>query len=448
MAEKIIQNPSITPNDFGYDGGAISSILGAPLVGAGGGTIIESDFVWLPSVTDEGVISWQRATSATAPSTANIMGPQGPQGPSGTNGKDGTNGTNGTNGISPTFTIAPTAGGTHVIISGAQGEDSFDVLSGAKGDDGTDGFSPTVTLTPVNSDASHNNGGTQVEITYKNGESTATTAYTAWNGNDGEGASVNLFGNNGVSVNKDGSNYTLGLSGGYYSDTLSAYSAMYAGYVSNAKFSDNSVSSMDQLKASIDWGNQIANEYATHSGNFVTSSSQVITGDKQYALTTAGWTEVNIPEAGGEYLPLSGGTVSGQLVVRGGSSFDNQNLQFIREGVQANGRVGIGSNGAFVIKHNNGAGQNTQLEFSTEYENGEYKNGSLILKAGNTEKSRVVNVTTSGYTNMNTFDPTNGPNYMLRKLPDGSFDIGAKVVNVTSMPQNTEANTYYFVYEV
>ena len=184
MAEKIIQNPSITPNDFGYDGGAISSILGAPLVGAAGGTIIESDFVWLPSVTNEGVISWQRSTSATAPSTANIMGPHGD---TGSDGKDGTDG------ISPTFTITPIAGGTHVTISGAQGEDGFDVLSGAKGadgqngqngDPGADGYSPTVALTPI---TAGDQTGTEVTFTYGAGGE-HTTEYTAWNGKDGTDA--------------------------------------------------------------------------------------------------------------------------------------------------------------------------------------------------------------------------------------------------------------------
>lgn len=285
MAEKIIQNPSITTNVFEYDGaGRVSAISGHPLAGEGGGEVVKSDLMWKPNVESDGYVHWTLTSSATTPEAAYISGAQGPQGPSGTNGTDGTDG------ISPTFTITPIAGGTHVTISGAQGEEGFVVLSGAKGADGAAGFSPTIALTPVNSDASHNNGGTQVEITYKNGESTATTAYTAWNGNDGEGVSVDLFGNNGVSVTKDGTSYTLGLSGGYYSNTLSAYSAMYASY---AKFSDNSVSSMDQIKGSIDWGNQIASEYATRSGNFVTSSSQVITSDKLYGLTTTGWTEID-----------------------------------------------------------------------------------------------------------------------------------------------------------
>lgn len=232
MAEKIIQNPSITTNVFEYDGaGRVSAISGHPLAGEGGGEVVKSDLMWKPTVESDGYVHWTLTSSATTPEAAYISGAQGPQGPSGTNGTDGTDG------ISPTFTITPTAGGTRVTISGAQGEEGFDVLSGAKGADGADGaagFSPTVTLIPVNSDESHNNGGTQVEITYKNGESTATTAYTAWNGNDGEGASVNLFGNNGVSVTKDGTSYTLGLSGGYYSNTLSAGSAMSAGVAKSA----------------------------------------------------------------------------------------------------------------------------------------------------------------------------------------------------------------------
>lgn len=351
MAEKIIQNPSITTNVFEYDGaGRVSAISGHPLAGEGGGEVVKSDLMWKPTVESDGYVHWTLTSSATTPEAAYISGAQGPQGPSGTNGTDGTDG------ISPTFTITTTAGGTHVTISGAQGEEGFDVLSGAKGTDGAAGFSPTIALTPVNSDASHNNGGTQVEITYKNGESTATTAYTAWNGNDGEGASVVLFGNNGVSVTNDGTSYTLGLSGGYYANTLSAYSAMYAGYASNAKFSDNSVSSTDQIKGSIDWGNQIASEYVTHSGDYATSSSQVIAGNKQYALTTAGWASVETA-----YLPTSGGTVSGKTTISG-SSFDT--LELLRGGQTVTGAIGINGAGGMSFKITDSSSNNTQLNIA------------------------------------------------------------------------------------
>lgn len=189
MAEKIIQNPSITTNVFEYDGaGRVSAISGHPLAGqGGGGEVVKSDLMWKPTVESDGYVYWTLTSSATTPEAAYISGAQGPQGPSGTNGKDGADG------ISPTFTITPTAGGTHVTISGAQGEDSFDVLSGAKGadgqngqngDPGADGYSPTVALSPI---TAGDQTGTEVTFTYgASGEQ--TTAYTAWNGKDGTGA--------------------------------------------------------------------------------------------------------------------------------------------------------------------------------------------------------------------------------------------------------------------
>jgi len=241
MAEKIIQNPSITTNVFEYDeAGRVSAISGHPLAGEGGGEVVKSDLMWKPTVGSDGYVRWTLESSATTPDAAYISGAQGPQGPSGTN---GTNGTDGKDGISPTFTITPTAGGTHITISGAQGEEGFDVLSGAKGADGqngqngapgADGISPIFT-TSVTSDEQHPQGGTHVVISGAGGES----AFNVWNGVDGEGATVNLFGNNGVSVTKDGTNYTVGLSGGYYSDTLSAYSAAYAGEAKGFRWGDN-----------------------------------------------------------------------------------------------------------------------------------------------------------------------------------------------------------------
>lgn len=77
-------------------------------------------------------------------------------------------------------------------------------------------------------------------------------------------------------------------------------------------------------------------------------------------------------------------------------------------------------------------------------------NGEMTITNVNgatTANSKVVNVPTASYNNMSSFDNTNGPNYMLRKTASG-FDIGAAVINVTSLPQQTEANAYYFVYDV
>lgn len=118
---------------------SLSAILGQG--GGGGGEPCAS--AWRPTVTDEGVLSWTLTTSTTTPMPVNITGPQGiqgetgPQGPSGTNGKDGAPGVDG---ISPTISTSiidddPTRpqGGTHVVISGASGEESFDVWNGIDG---------------------------------------------------------------------------------------------------------------------------------------------------------------------------------------------------------------------------------------------------------------------------------------------------------------------------
>lgn len=54
---------------------------------------------WLPSVADDGTISWTRSTSQTAPMTRNIKGPKGDTGATGAQGPAGINGTDGTDGL-------------------------------------------------------------------------------------------------------------------------------------------------------------------------------------------------------------------------------------------------------------------------------------------------------------------------------------------------------------
>lgn len=493
MAEKIIQNPSITPNDFGYDGGAISSILGAPLVGAGGGTIIESDFVWLPSVTNEGVISWQRSTSATAPSTANIMGPQG---------NTGANGADGTDGISPTFTITPIAGGTHITISGAQGEDGFDVLSGAKGTDGAAGFSPTIALTPVNSDASHDNGGTQVEITYKNGESTATTAYTAWNGNDGESASVNLFGNNGVSVTQDGTSYTVGLSGGVYVTSLSAGYADYANYASSAylgndtylgfdKFVTKPTSLVDKYLvlrtdsngAVSGWSDLKDQSYSKTEalGTFVATANidtTTLSGNGKAISTKLGVkTDVIATRnyVNSSFLPTSGGTVSGSTYfsVANGKTMiavasaatligaSRQTSANFGQNVTALGTTWIGVGGpgmqrGFLKYTQDGNVGDLESNNTMQVEFTPNNKGTIFAKAKNNgtyyPDTQILNPTKNSCDAMVQSANANlvsGPNYMLAKNADGQFVIGAACINCTAISDVTlSANTYYFVYEV
>lgn len=84
----------------------------------------------------------------------------------------------------------------------------------------------------------------------------------------------------------------------------------------------------------------------------------------QYAFTTNGWEKVAVPSTSG-YLPLSGGTVSGQLVVSATSAnFDSQYLKLIREGVNGYGRIGLGSNGPLALKVDDSNGQTTQVNIS------------------------------------------------------------------------------------
>lgn len=70
------------------DQGGWAEILILPLTegGGGGGT---SDIAWKPTVSAEGVITWTRTASTTAPAAQNIMGPQGDPGPQGEKGEKG-----------------------------------------------------------------------------------------------------------------------------------------------------------------------------------------------------------------------------------------------------------------------------------------------------------------------------------------------------------------------
>lgn len=285
MADKIINNPSITPNDFGYDeSNAISSILGKPLAGSGGTTIVESDFVWLPSVNDSGVISWQRATSATEPLTANIKGPQGDSGKDGTN---GTNGTNGVDGISPTFKITSALSSTIVEISGAQGKETFTINNGKDGTNGingTNGFSPLFTINDLDT-STYPQGGKQVSIQYGDSGS-LTTSFDILNGTNSQAASVNLHGIDGVKTdyNSETSAYDIGLSGHCYPEALSAYSAEYSDYTRNAIFSNNATSSMDEIKDFIDVDNKTLHDTSATLFNFSANWNNV--SAKSYTTIT------------------------------------------------------------------------------------------------------------------------------------------------------------------
>ena len=315
-------------------------------------------------------------------------------------------------------------------------------------------------------------------------------------------------------------------------------------------------------------------QYATDSAKFVTSSSNTITGTKQYALTTAGWAEVSTPtvpditatsgisadgfsigltntaigaitsvsskvdipdttqtdlnnnyliystltgpgattgwmplsanyysksETNGifvatanidnttlsgdgkssdtklgvktdviatkdyvnsSFLPLSGGTVSGEVTVSSSGTcllavgtedtLMGQSRVVNMGDTTARGTnwLGVSQSNAGFIKYVNGGnvgdleGTSIQINFAPD---GANSYGNITVNSQD-NMSKIINVPTASYNSMSSFDSTNGPNYMLRKTASG-FDIGAAVINVTELPQQTEANAYYFVYD-
>lgn len=73
-------------------------------------------------------------------------------------------------------------------------------------------------------------------------------------------------------------------------------------------------------------------------------------------------TAIDSKQSAGDYLPTSGGTVSGQLEVHGGSNFDTQFIKLTREGNSCGARIGLGNdttNGTLALKTFNAQGQNT-----------------------------------------------------------------------------------------
>ena len=160
------------------------------------------------------------------------------------------------------------------------------------------------------------------------------------------------------------------------------------------------------------------------------------------------------------FLPLSGGTVSGEVTVSSSGTcllavgtedtLIGQSRVVNMGDTTARGTnwLGVSQSNAGFIKYVNGGnvgalnGTSIQINFAPD---GANSYGNITVNSQN-NMSKVINVPTASYNSMSSFDSTNGPNYMLRKTASG-FDIGAAVINVTALPQQIEANAYYFVYD-
>jgi hypothetical protein len=130
-------------------------------------------------------------------------------------GPAGEDGTNGTNGVSPTVSTSAIPGGNRVIFTydngGTTATESIDVMSGVSGANGSDGFSPTVVTAAIPVSEQFPAGGTEVTITDSDGQH----IFNISNGLDGQGATVNLLGGEGIEVTKVASNYTISVSADY-----------------------------------------------------------------------------------------------------------------------------------------------------------------------------------------------------------------------------------------
>lgn len=288
-----IQNPSITSGAFAAmlafssDNNTITAISGHPIAGVGGGS--SNTGYWRPSVDDTGDISWAWSYSPvdTPPDTMNIMGPE------------GQTGANGEDACPITATTATTTDGTQVTISYTSGGEPIAQFVVYDGIDGASGFSPTVSTAELPETTAHPQGGTQVTITDENG----AHQFNVWNGINGEGASINLLEGTGIQIQKNGVNYTIGVSGGNIP-------ALSAGYASSAYISENTVSSFNDfanaINAKLDTtvaaatyqskGNYASatdiSDMATQSWvgqqDFITSAG--LAANTRYEMTNAGWT--------------------------------------------------------------------------------------------------------------------------------------------------------------
>ena len=98
------------------------------------------------------------------------------------------------------------------------------------------------------------------------------------------------------------------------------------------------------------------------------------------------------------FLPTSGGTVSGQLVVSGDGNFDQENLKFIRSGLNGYGRIGLASNGALAVKVDDSNSNTTQINVAA---NASYNELIQVQHGGTTAYliPAVTANTTAGLTN-------------------------------------------------
>jgi hypothetical protein len=297
----------------------------------------------LQSVTD--VAGGKQVTLAwgETPSTSSFIIPSGTPGTNGTNGKDGTS--------IYLKSVTDAQGGKQVTLGwGTSDTSAFVIPSGAAGTNGTDGVSPTVELTPIQ-DQQYPQGGWNVTITDAEHQSGQT--FQIFNGIDGQGATVDLVEGNGIQITHQAgtTDYTIGVSANYalkselpdvtdmatktwvgqqgyltsipntyalktdveaasanalgqaqsWVETEGYLKAVPAEYATKTYANEASAYALSQAETYADSASAEALSQAkswTNLQNFATSAG--LADDKQFAMTTSGWKEVQGGGGGGE----------------------------------------------------------------------------------------------------------------------------------------------------
>lgn len=337
----INQIQNLSNEELAIVSASLSAILGQG--GGGGGEPCAS--AWRPTVTDEGMLSWTLSTSTTTPTPVNIMGPSGT---SGAKGDDGTS--------IVLQSVTDVEGGKQVTLAWGEtpSTSSFVIPSGTPGTDGQNGENGTSVIVKSirefnDTVGSHTKGGTEVTLEWTEDDTVKTSAFSAFNGEKGQDGAGASYAFDDITLSgTGGTDDPIGVDTGYIA---SQTWVGQQGFLKNSDLTDYATktyandASANALSEAKTWVNQ---------QNFATSAG--LDDNKQYAMTTNGWTDFTIPSTSG-YLPLSGGTVSGKTTISGGA-FDTFELK--RSGQTSTGNIGINGAGGMSLKISN-ANDNTQL---------------------------------------------------------------------------------------
>ena len=400
---KILTNhkQTLSVDELANVSASLSAILGQG--GGGGGEPCAS--AWLPSVSDAGVISWTLTTATSEPATANIKGPSGDRGPAGTSGAKGDDGTSVIVKSIREFndTVGShTKGGTEVTLEWTEDDvvktSAFSAFNGEKGQDGAGASYTFDTGNTLSGDGSITPIGVNTTHAFNFANASAYSATYAEQFTTSEGGTEDIarlwdvildlddtvtslgyegqVEHKGIIIESDGEYYpsAIGLTDSAYNAVkyVTAYSGkllqapsgtstqtIYGYQADNAHTHDKWVDLTTAFVDSVGFYNRLADDTVLPTHGI---SAEWDGNNLGWKIGLSAEYERAITSVSSNYLPLSGGTVSGKTTISA-SDFDHS-LEFIRPGANTSastGQVGINGAGGLSFKINRGDNINTQL---------------------------------------------------------------------------------------